>query len=398
MRRSGMSPLIQELRGRSVPDALVVGGGPAGLVFALRAAQKGLSVEVLERGQPPIDKPCGEGLMPDGVARLKEVGVPLGESASRSPQGRPFRGIRYLEDDLMAEGRFPDAPGVGVRRTVLHRTLARRAMEDGVEVHWGVKAMGLRIGSSRELGAVMTNRGSHSARWIVGADGLRSPVRRWAGLDKGPGRWRRFGVRRHFGVAPWTDLVEVHWADGCEAYVTPVASREVGVALLWGPNWRGEKPGFDRLLAEFPVLQRRLGDAPATSQDRGIGPLRQRVRAVHRGRVALLGDAAGYVDAITGEGLSLAIHEAFVLAEALEAGSLRGYERTVRRLRRLPDLFTRLLLRVERRPELRRRMIRTFAADAGLFSRLLAIHARQRPPSSLGFGGLFRLGWGLVRT
>jgi len=337
--------------------------------------------------------------MPDGAARLTELEIPI-----RDLEGHPFHGIRYVDGDMEAEGRFPEAPGLGVRRTRLHRVLVRGAEEAGVDLRWGIRAQGLVPDSSRTRGATWRIRveeaereGELAARWIVGADGLRSRVRRWAGLEKGPGPRRRFGVRRHFRISPWTDCVEVHWTDGCEAYVTPVGAEEVGIAILWGDG-AGDKPGFDRFLRRFPDLERRLRGAAVTSRDRGIGPLHQRVRAVHRGSLALLGDAAGYLDALTGEGLSVAFHEAFALVEAIEAGNLRPYGQAVRRLRRLPDLLTRLLLLVERHPWLRRRMIRTFAEDPRLFSRLLGIHARQRPPVSLGLGGAWRLGRGLVRS
>lgn len=371
-------------------DVAVVGGGPAGLAFAIAAAGRGLAVTVLDRAVPPVDKACGEGLMPDGVERLAALGVELGA-------GHPFRGIRYLSDHLVAEGRFPGPPGLGVRRLALHRALVRRAAEVGVELRWGTRVTGLAGEPEHGPLAVVTEGGRVPARWIVGADGLRSRVRRWAGLAGSPARHRRFGVRRHFRLPPWSDLVEVHWAEGCEAYVTPVAAEEVGVALLWEEGRVDGRGGFDRLLAAFPALARRLGGAPAASRDRGLGPLEQRTRGVYRGRVALLGDASGYVDALTGEGLSLAFHQAHALAAALAAGDLEPYAAACRRLRRLPDRLTRLLLAVERRPRLRRRVIAALAADPELFSRLLAIHARQRPPASLGLGGLLRLAHGLAR-
>ena len=204
----------------------------------------------------------------------------------------------------------------------------------------------------------------------------------------------RFGVRRHFAVEPWSDRVEVWWADGAEAYVTPLDERLVGVAILW--DRRRTDGGFDALIPRFPGLSQRLAGAAVVSDDRGCGPLEQRTRGVARGRVALLGDAAGYVDAITGEGLSLAFHQGKALVAALLTGDLATYERACRRLARLPDALTRLLLVVERRPWLRRRMVRLFARDPELFDRLLAIHARERPPSSLGLGGLGRLARGLV--
>lgn len=360
-------------------DLLVVGGGPAGLATAIRARLQGLSVTVLDRSRPPIDKACGEGLMPDAVARLREIGV--------EPRGLPFRGIRYFDGEIVAEGLFPHAGGLGVRRTELHQALVRRAEETGVDLRWGVKAEGLGAG-------VETDQGTFEARWIVGADGLRSHVRRWAGLDGGEGSLssRRFGVRRHFALAPWSDFVEVYWGPGCEAYVTPVAVNEIGIALLWSEG----KAGFDDLLHRFPALRARIANAPPSSRDRGRGPLHQRVRGVRRGNVALVGDAAGYLDAITGEGLAVALHESAALAEAVAAGDLGRYESAHRRINRLPNFMTGLVLALERRPRLRNRAIRALAAEPALFSRLLGIHARTLPPRRLGVDGILRLAWRLA--
>lgn len=359
-------------------DLLVVGGGPAGLTTAIRARLAGLSAAVLDRARPPIDKACGEGLMPDAVARLREIGV--------EPRGLPFRGIRYFDGEAMAEGVFPHAGGLGVRRLELHQALVRRAEEVGVSLRWGVKAEGL------GAGGVTTDQGTFAARWIVGADGLRSQVRRWAGLEAGEGSFRRFGVRRHFSMAPWSDFVEVYWGPACEAYVTPVSGDEVGVALLWSEG----KAGFDDLLERFPTLRARLDGAPASSRDRGAGPLHQRARAVRRGNVALVGDAAGYLDAITGEGLAVALHESAALAEAVVAGNLSLYAAAHRRINRLPNTMTSLMLALERRPRLRARAVRALAAEPAQFSRLLGIHARTLPPRRLGVDGALRLAWRLV--
>ncbi|HEY4592530.1 MAG TPA: NAD(P)/FAD-dependent oxidoreductase, partial [Thermoanaerobaculia bacterium] len=339
-------------------DLLVVGGGPAGLATAIRARLAGLTATVIDRDRPPIDKACGEGLMPDAVARLREIGV--------EPRGFPFRGIRYLDGDLVAEGHFPGSGGLGVRRTVLHAALVRRAQETGVDLRWGVKAEGL------AAEGVRTDEGVLAARWIVGADGLRSQVRRWAGLDGGSSTLRRFGVRRHFAVAPWSDCVEVYWGPECEAYVTPVSGEEVGIAVLWS----GHKGGFDSLLESFPVLQQKIAGAPFTSRDRGTGPLRQRARAVTQGRVALVGDAAGYLDAITGEGLAVTLHESAALVEALVSDDLSRYAAAHRRINRLPNFVTSMVLGLERHPDLRRRALRALAAEPALFARLLGIHAR----------------------
>jgi flavin-dependent dehydrogenase len=418
-------------------DLLVVGGGPAGLATAIQARLAGLSVRVLDRARPPIDKACGEGLMPDAAARLSELGIELAPD-----QCHRFRGIRYVDGDVVAEGLFPRAGGLGVRRLHLHAALERRAAGLGVELWWGTAAAGLApaaaaaggnrtvaggLGAGPLTAGVLTAAGDLvPARWVVGADGLHSRVRRWAGLEGAAARHRRFGVRRHFACRPWSDLVEVHWGAGCnEAYVTPVGPHEVGVAILWSDG----KASFDRLLEHFPTLAERLAGAPPLSRDRGAGPLRQRARAVWCGNVALVGDAAGYLDAITGEGLAVALHQSAALVAALAGPAAAGerpgapsgaaaaarrhdgrsprersfpgahlaaYGAAHRRICRLPDFMTSLVLALERRPRLRRRALRALAADPALFSRLLGIHARSLSPADLGIDGALRLVYRLV--
>lgn len=359
-------------------DLVIVGGGPAGLATAIRARLAGLAVTVLDRAQPPIDKACGEGLMPDAVARLAEIGV--------FPQGFPFRGIRYLDGGSVADGWFPGKGGLGVRRLALHEALVARAREVGVDLRWGTTARGL------IARGVATDQEELTCRVLVGADGLRSQVRQWAGLAGPPARQRRFGVRRHFAIRPWSDFVEVYWGPQCEAYVTPVGPELVGVAFLWSAG-RG---GFDDLLACFPALTGRLAGAPAASRDRGLGPLEQRVESVVAGNVALVGDAAGYLDAITGEGLAVAFHESAALVEAVLRDDLGRYAAAWRRINRLPNAMTSLVLAMERRPRLRRRALAALAAEPALFSRLLGIHARTLPPRALGLDGALRLAWRLA--
>ena len=361
-------------------DVLVVGGGPAGLATALAARRRGLAVTVLERSRPPIDKACGEGIMPDGVAALRGLGV--------APAGVPFRGIRYRDEQGEAAAPFPAGPGLGVRRTTLHAALGAAAEAAGVELRWGTRVEGVALD-----GTVATADGPLRARWVVGADGLLSRVREWTGLAGAPARRRRFGVRRHFRVAPWSDMVEVHWRDGVEAYVTPVAPDEVGVAMLWGGGG-----GFDELLARFPELAARLAGAATASRDRGAGPFRQRVLGVARGPVALVGDAAGYLDALTGEGLGLALQQSAALADALAAGDLRPYARACRSLRRLSDAFTGLLLLCERRPALRRRVVRELGRRPELFARLLGVHARQLPVRAVATADMAGMLLALLRT
>ncbi|HMD22780.1 MAG TPA: FAD-dependent oxidoreductase, partial [Streptosporangiaceae bacterium] len=107
-------------------DVLVVGGGPVGLATAISCALAGLSVTVAEPRAAPIDKACGEGVMPAAVRRLAALGV--------KPDGRPLRGIRYVGERHHADARFRHGDGLGVRRTVLHAALAERAAALGIPV------------------------------------------------------------------------------------------------------------------------------------------------------------------------------------------------------------------------------------------------------------------------
>ncbi len=375
---------------RQPADVVIVGGGPAGLATAIAVRQAGLSAVVLDRRKPPIDKACGEGLMPDGLACLDRLGVRLPPAV-----GAPFRGIRYLDASSQAEGRFPEAPGRGIRRTALHAAMVACAEAAGVDLRWETRVDGL-LGQRGCYRGVETAEGPVLGHWLVAADGLRSPLRHQAGLScrEQPRSDQRFGVRRHLALAPWSDCVEVYWADDAEAYVTPVGPNEVGVALLW----RGKRGGFDALLPSFPALQARLDRAEMLSRDRGWGPLRQRVRQVARGNLALVGDASGYLDAITGEGLSLAFHQALALASALAAGSLRAYRRQHRAIGAFANTMTRAVLWLERRPKLRQRALRVLADDPALFSRLLAAHARARSVTKVGLVDAPQLAWRILRV
>lgn len=337
-------------------DVLIVGGGPAGLAAGIAARQKGFAVTVVDAARPPIDKACGEGLMPGGVEALKKLGVPLGPRHST-----PFSGIRFITDGMISRANFPRACGLGVRRTTLHALMVERASEAGVNLLWNTPM--------RELDTT-------HAEWIIGADGMNSPVRRWAGLGECRPGVRRFGFRRHFPVAPWSDTVDVHWGRDCQVYVTPVGAGEVCVAMLS----RHQRLRLDEALRSFPEIAERLqGFFPATPE-RGSVTQCRRVARVYRGNVALVGDASGSVDAITGEGLALSFKQALVLADALAAGDLRAYRAAHRRITRMPGLMASMMLLMDERAWLRRRVVRTLASKPRLFSNLMALHNGAIPP------------------
>jgi flavin-dependent dehydrogenase len=313
-------------------DLLVVGGGPGGLATATHAAQAGLEAVVVERRPGPIDKACGEGLMPHTVTHLEKLGV--------HPRGKPFRGITYLDAKHSVRAEFRSGQGIGMRRTALSEALHEAAINAGVRiVHGDVDAV------TQDASSVRC--GEFTARYLAAADGLHSPIRRSLGLDLPQRGRRRWGIRRHFQIAPWSDTVEVHWARDTEAYVTPVAEDSVGVAVLTSRQGR-----LDDHLREFPALAARLAEA-SHGPDRAAGPLRQRVKSQAAGRVMLVGDAAGYVDALTGEGLGIAFGGAEVLVNCVLADTPGDYDRQWRRMSRRYRALTAGLLHASGCPPVR---------------------------------------------
>lgn len=362
-------------------DVFVVGGGPAGLAAAIAARRKGFRVIVADGTQPPIDKACGEGLMPDALLALEQLGIHLSPA-----DGFSFRGVRFLNSELAADARFPfDGFGLALRRTSLHRALTEHAERLGAILLWrtavtGIRSDGVYLGDRRV-----------GARWIIGADGANSRVRRWAGLDVGPRPRLRYAFRQHFRIAPWSDHMEVYWAHDCQGYATAVSSDQVCVALASHDSRLRLEQGLNTL----PELKARLQEAEKISEERGALTGNRRLRRVCRRNVALIGDASGTVDAITGEGIGLAFQQAVALMKCLESGSLVRYRAEHRKLVLRPWWMARLMLILDGRLALQRRTLRVFQKEPEIFRRLVSLHVGALPPTDL-VRNAFNLGWGLL--
>ncbi len=359
-------------------EVLIVGAGPAGIVAAIAARRQGLQVTVLDARNPPIDKPCGEGILPQGVFALASLGISIPSECAF-----PFRGIRFVDSEHSARAIFDGATGFSVRRVKLHQLLVTHAIEAGVRFRWGSRVTRI------DEHAVTSTDQKFSYRWLIGADGQNSPVRKWAGLDSPPVRGKRFGFCSHFRVRPWSDVAEVHWAHGCQLFITPMIGQEVGVAVISrDPSLR-----LDSVLSRFPEIAEKLRGATVTTRELGDTTRLRILPAVARGRVALVGDASGTVDAVTGHGLSLSFRQAIQLAKAMQHGDLAYYQDAHKRIATVAVTMTRLMLLMDRNDWIRRRTIRLFQKSPGLFSRLLAIHTETTPLSSVDLNELAGLGW-----
>lgn len=362
-------------------DVFVIGGGPAGLAAAIAAARRGFSVSVADGSAPPIDKPCGEGMMPGTQAALSDLGVGLPEGV-----GWNFHGVRFVHEECDVSAEFPEGLGIGLRRPALHGLLMEAAESYGVSLLWKTAVTGI------ETGGVRLGNGFAPARWIIGADGSGSRVRRWAALECTLRKTERAAVRRHYRVKPWSEYMEIHWGRRAQAYVTPIAAQEVCVVVMGD---RAEDVKFDRVLRELPSLAQRLDGAELGSRERGAVTVMHRLRRVARENVALIGDASGGVDAITGEGLRLAFRQAAALAGAIQKGDLNAYQRAHAELQRRPSRMGSLMVELGRQERVRARVMRAMEAQPELFGRMLAIHLGRANSREI-LAASAQLGWQFI--
>jgi menaquinone-9 beta-reductase len=367
-------------------DVVIVGGGPAGLAAAIALRQRGMTCLVIEAQQPAIDKGCGEGLMPGAVSALGELGIEITER-----DGHCFRGIRFVNPSHQVDACFPNGIGIGVRRTRLHQRIAERAQAVGVEILWGARAA---LPEREEDGPVIeVNDRKIRFRWLIGADGQSSGLRKRAGLDRVRKESLRFGFRRHYNVAPWSEYVEVHWGVPGQVYVTPVAADCVCVSFLT------KEPGAGRrdFLDDFPAIARRLRNKREMSPRRGGVSATRKLRRVTDGPVALIGDASGSADAVTGEGLAMSFRQAIALAKAIEENNLKEYAKAHKEIGKLPHAMGRLMLTMDRWPAVERCAMAALATQPTLFEQLLSVHVGASSLMRFALRHGPQLGWGLLQ-
>jgi 2-polyprenyl-6-methoxyphenol hydroxylase-like FAD-dependent oxidoreductase len=373
-------------------EVLIVGGGPAGLAASIAIRQRGIECTVVEARPSGIEKACGEGLMPDSREVLAQLGVTLDEA-----DGHLFQGIRFENSAAHVEARFSHAPGIGVRRPHLHALLSQRAQQAGAHLLWNTRIQLPEAAAPDANGyrSALVNGQPMRFRWLIGADGQASSVRKWAGLDRTRSRSLRYGFRTHYRIDPATtlfDMVEVHWGRQGQLYLTPVAPDCVCAVYIT------RDPQCDRgnLLAEFPRIAKILQSAEIVTAQRGAVSASCKLHRVATDSVALLGDASGSADAITGEGLAITFRQSLALAASIHSGSLAPYIQAHRRIGRLPHAMGELMLTLDRWPRVQVRAIRALASSPIIFQDLLHAHMGEKSLATVLARRGPRFSWSLL--
>jgi flavin-dependent dehydrogenase len=369
-------------------DVVVVGAGPSGAIAALLLARRGHEVVLVDRARFPRDKACGEGVMPPGVAALRRMGLYERVLATGA---RPLDGVTYQHRRTGAKVHvpFPEPPdggpaaGLGVRRTSFDAVLVDAVREEPrAIVREGERVTGLTTNEAETVVGVTTTAGEMRARVVVAADGLHSQMRAWSGLRVHPEGRMRYGLAGHWRVDTRDRSgITVTLAGGHEWYEAPVAPDLLLVSILTHRS----QPAMTARLYEGAARRSvpAIAGAELVSGPIGAAHFHQRVRAVAAGRVFLVGDASGYDDPTTGDGIAIGILLAERLAEhagdllhgrASAAQAVARYAADHQDLVRERRRLTKLALFLARSQELSRRAIVRARADPRALRKLIAIN------------------------
>ena len=384
-------------------DAVVVGAGPAGAATAILLAREGLSVALLDRARFPRDKICGEYLSPEGSRILDRLGVLARVEANGA---RPLRGMRILgPDGTQLVGDYPpdgarpgDRPrALAVRRRILDAALVERAREVGISVREGMRVVDLLREGTRITGVVAEPVGLErrttaaerfSAPLVVAADGRTSVIAERLGL-RCPHPWlhRLALVADIEGASGDPERGEIVLAPPAYSILNPVGAGVGNLSLVIpieeARRHKADLAGyFDRVTRELPGFREQLRKARRTGPVRALGPLGYRVAPPCVDGVLLTGDAAGFLDPFTGEGIYAALRSAEVTAEvgarAVKAGDVSAAALQSSHARRATEFaaktrLTVVLQRVIARRALSVAVTRLLAARPGHLARLMGV-------------------------
>jgi 2-polyprenyl-6-methoxyphenol hydroxylase-like FAD-dependent oxidoreductase len=345
----------------------VIGGGPIGLYVAIRLANKGYHIDLFEKGNWPRDKVCGQGLMPSAVELLSDVGV----NFHHGKDSYIFEGISYHDDKLKLLGKLKEK-AYGVKRTTLSQKLFNIAKSNpmiSLYDNCQARVVDAKHGSLEIRSEESTSNQDY--HYIFACDGLISMTRKDLGMELHRKCNLRVGAREHYELSPWSNNVEVYWADGKELYITPVSKDLIEVAYLWyeysiqsGANFK------ERFLDDFPEIQNKIKGVNPRSDFSAYGPFSRYSKKVFTGKVFFLGDAYNFMDGITGEGISLGLKAANIIVNDFESNSL--YMRfKIYFLYKHYTLFVSMALTLSRWPKLRRILFTLLRGDSKFFSYLI---------------------------
>jgi len=360
-------------------DVSVVGAGPAGAAAALFAARRGHRVIIFDKQDFPRDKPCGEGLMPGGRPALRELGLEDDVVSGGAP---PLRGIQFgLAEQPPVAVPFPEHDveqvGLVIRRLTFDSRVAEAlGQHSQIQFCPHTEATDVRTGADG-IPTLITATGEVRARFVAVADGLRSAFRHRLGWTVGPRPPHRYGIVAHWTMdAPADPWVRIIFDRGLEVYEGPVAGNQRMVSLLCYQDRMREFGGRlgPRYREIAQSLQPALRNAELVGSVAAVGPFWYRASTVARDGVFLIGDAAGFTDPITGEGIAAGLRQARAFAAALDTPNPEfAYRRAHRRLTKDPRRVAGLFLRLSRTPALVERAVRSHQRAPRTLTTLLGI-------------------------